>query len=140
MAATNFNKLPDIDLNKLNIHKDDKITCKLLMLIEGTYGIGVQESIKKYGYTEQRFYQLKKEFMEKGSEALIDEKRGPKDKSQRKEQIQMQIIRMRFLDPQANSDVIAQKLNQMGIKISRRSVERTITQYGLQKKTFSTKS
>ena len=30
--------------------------------------------------------------------------------------------------------VIAQKLNQMGHKVSKRSVERTITEYGLQKK------
>jgi arginine repressor len=32
--------------------------------------------------------------------------------------------------------VIAQKLNQTGFKISQRSVERTITEYGIQKKTL----
>lgn len=106
------------------------------MLIEGTYGIGVKKSIEKYGYTEQRYYQLKKDFMEKGSEALIDQKRGPKDKHIRKKQVDMQIIRMRFLDPNASAAVITQKLNQTGIKISQRSVERTVTEYGLQKKTL----
>lgn len=134
MAINKPNTFPDIELSKLNIQSNDKATIKLLMLIEGTYGIGVKKCIQKYGYTEQRYYQIKKEFMTRGSDALNDQKRGPKQKHVRKEQIDMQIIRMRFIDPQANAAVIAQKLNQMGIKISKRSVERTITQYGLQKK------
>lgn len=134
----NKNTIPllDLDLKKLGIKEDDKATNKLLMLIEGTYGIGVKKSIQKYGYTEQRYYQLKKDFKEKGSEALIDKKRGPKDGHVRKLRVDMQIIRMRFLDSKASAAVIAQKLNQMGIKISQRSVERTITKYGLQKKTL----
>lgn len=45
-----------------------------------------------------------------------------------------QIIRLRFLDPKASAEVIAQKLRQTGVKVSVRSVERTITEYGLQKK------
>lgn len=133
---SNTNPLANLDLEKLGIKEDDKATIKLLMLIEGTYGIGVKRSIEKYGYTEQRYYQLKKNFMEEGSEALIDKKRGPRDKHTKKKQVDMQIIRMRFLDPKAGADVIAQKLNQTGIKISQRSVERTITEYGLQKKTL----
>lgn len=134
--ANNPNNLPDIDLSRLNIRYDDKASLKFLMLIEGTYGRGVKESIKKYGYTEQRYYQLKKQFIKEGFEALVDGKRGPRNKHVRKELVEMQIIRMRFIDPEASAAVIAQKINQMGIKISRRSVERTITQYGLQKKTL----
>ncbi len=132
----NTTLLMDLDLEKLSIKKEDKATIKLLMLIEGTYGIGVKSSLEKYRYTEQRYYQLKKDFMENGSDALIDKKRGPKDKHTRKKQVDMQIIRMRFLDPKAGAAVIAQKLNQTGIKISQRSVERTITDFGLQKKTL----
>jgi hypothetical protein len=48
-----------------------------------------------------------------------------------------QVIRHRFLDPQASPDVIAQKLRQTGFEISTRSVERVISEYGLQKKTLS---
>jgi transposase len=129
--------LPNIDLTKLNILSDDKASLKFLMLIEGTYGIGVQESIAKYGYTEQRYYQLRKNFLKDGFESLIDSKRGPKDNHVREKQVEKLIIRFRFVDPHSGADVIAQKLNQMGIKISKRSVERTITEYGLQKKTSS---
>jgi len=132
----NTNQLIDLDLERLGIKKEDKAAIKLLMLVEGTYGIGVKKSREKYGYTEQRYYQLRKDFIENGSDALVDQKRGPKDRHTRKKQVEMQIIRMRFLDPKAGAAVIAQKLNQNGIKISQRSVERTITEYGLQKKTL----
>lgn len=128
-------KLADIDLGKLNISPDDKPALKLLMLVEGTYGIGVEKSIEKYGFSEQRYYQVKKSFMESGSDALVDLKRGPHGNHVRTEEVDKLIIRIRFLDPDAGAAVIAQQLNQQGFGISIRSVERTITEYGLQKKT-----
>lgn len=135
MATHNNPVLADIDLGKLNISPDDKPTAKLLMLLEGTYGIGVEKSIEKYGFSEQRYYQLRKAFMERGSDALVDMKRGPRGNHVRTEEVDKLIIRMRYLDPDSGAAVIAQKLNQQGIDISVRSVERTITEYGLQKKT-----
>ena len=135
MTEETNHKLPDLDLRELNISEEDKTALKLLMLIEGTYGIGVSKSVDKYGYSPQRYYQLKKSFMEKGSDALIDLKRGPHGSHVRTEEVDKLIIRMRHLDPSSSPAVIAQKLNQQGTKISVRSVERTITEYGLQKKT-----
>ncbi len=132
--------LPDLDLSLLNIKQEDGLATKMLMLIEGVYGMGVKHSIQKYGYTEQRYYQLLKDFRKHGSAALLDQKRGPKHNSSRTEEIIQQIIRHRFLDPEASAAVIAQKLKQTGIEVSLRSVERTIQQYGLQKKTSSVKS
>jgi len=135
MANNTNPRLPDLDFEKLNVKSDDSTSLKFLMLVEGAYGQGVKKSIKKYGYTEQRYYQLLNKFKEDGMDALINQKRGPKKNTVRSDRVIHQIIRHRFLDPQANSDVIAQKLNQQGIKISKRSVERTIQEYGLQKKT-----
>ena len=135
--STNQTTLGELNLEKLGIKEDDKASRKFLMLIEGTYGVGVQKSLEKYGYTEQRYYQLKKAFREDGFQALLEEKRGPKSKRVRTEQVERQIIRLRFLDPQSSAAVIAQKLTQQGVKISQRSVERTIQEYGLQKKTLS---
>src|SRR5690606_4923387 len=129
MATHNNPQLAGIDLGKLNISPDDKPTVKLLMLLEGTYGIGVEKSIEKYGFSEQRYYQLRKAFMEKGSEALVDMKRGPRRNHVRSDDVDKLIIRMRYLDPDSGASVIAQKLNQQGIGISVRSVERTITEY-----------
>ena len=103
--------LPDLDLHLFNVKSDDALTNKLLMLIEGVYGLGVKHSIKKYNYTEQRYYQLLKEFKNLGSDALIEQKRGPKNNSRRSEKIIQQIIQHKFLDPNASAADIAQKLS-----------------------------
>ncbi|MDP3433046.1 MAG: hypothetical protein Q8T04_08805 [Bacteroidota bacterium] len=116
------------------IDPKDSLSMKLSMLIEGHCTIGVQEAIKKYGYTEQRYYQLLLKYQEGGAQALIDNKPGSDKQPVRTKDIVNQIIRLRFLDPFSSAGVIAQKLNQIGHKVSKRSVERTITEYGLQKK------
>lgn len=116
------------------IDQKDSLSMKLSMLIEGHCTIGVHEAIKKYGYTEQRYYQLLLKYQEGGARALIDNKPGSDKQTVRTKEIVNQIIRLRFLDPFSSADVIAQKLKQIGHKVSKRSVERTITEYGLQKK------
>jgi transposase len=116
------------------IDTEDSLGIKLSMLIEGHCTIGVYEAIKKYGYTEQRYYQLLGKYLEEGSQGLIDKKPGSDKQPVRTKDTVNQIIRMRFLDPFSSAGVIAQKLNQIGHKVSKRSVERTITEYGLQKK------
>lgn len=116
------------------IDQKDSLSMKLSMLIEGHCTIGVHEAIKKYGYTEQRYYQLLAKYQEGGAQALIDNKPGSDKQPVRTKEIVNQIIRFRFLDPFSGVDVIAQKLSQIGHKVSKRSVERTITEYGLQKK------
>lgn len=132
--------LPDLDPSLLGIKEDDQTSRKFFMLIEGTYGLGVKHSIAKYGYSEQRYYQLLKKFRTEGISGLRNKKRGPKENSVRTEKVNQQIIRYRFLDPEMSPEVITQKLGQTGIKISQRSVSRTIAEFGLQKKTLSTKS
>ena len=66
-----------------------------------------------------------------------NQKRGPKTNYVRTDEVERQVIRHRFLDPDATVDVIAQKLRQAGFPISTRSVDRVIEKYGLQKKTLS---
>jgi hypothetical protein len=133
-------QLPDLDLSLLGLDDDDAASRKFLMLVEGVYGKGAKHAYQKYGYTEQRFYQLLRALRTSGIEGLIDNKRGPKKNSRRTESVTQQIIRQRFLDPDASAAVIAQKLRQSNFLISARSVERTIQEFGLQKKTLSVKS
>ncbi len=61
---------------------------------------------------------------------------GPKRNYKRTEVVTKQVLRYRFLDPEANCGVIAQKLKQAGYNVSQRSVERVINEYGLQKKGY----
>ncbi|RLD53592.1 MAG: hypothetical protein DRJ01_19185 [Bacteroidetes bacterium] len=120
--------------NDFKIDPNDKLSVKIAMLFEGHCTIGVYEAIKKYGYTEQRYYQLLKEYNKKGSEGIRDKKRGSNKRPVRNKEITNQIIRHRFLDTEASTEVRSQKLKQNGYNVSVRSVERTITEYGLQKK------
>lgn len=119
------------------VDSDDKLAVKMAMLFEGRCTIGVKEAVKKYGYTEQSYYQLLKKYKEKGAGGLIDKKRGSHKQPVRTGELTDQIVRMRFLDPLASTDVLTQKLKQLGYKVGKRSVERTITELGLQKKRMS---
>jgi hypothetical protein len=122
----------------LPVKEDDQITLKLAMLFEGQCeGLGPTKAAEKFGYTRQRYYQILYHFMDQGAEALKSLKPGPKRNYHRTNEVIRQIIRYRFLDPQMSPEVIAQKLNQDGYLIAIRSVERVVSEYGLQKKTPS---
>jgi transposase len=115
----------------------DEVGKKFAMLIEGECeGLGPSQAAKKYGYTKQRYFQLLHAYREQGSSALQDKPRGPKRNYRRTDELVRQVIRHRFLDPAASTEVIAQKLRQTGFVISNRSVSRVIAEYGLQKKTL----
>ena len=108
------------------------------MIFEALYrpDTAVQEIVDKYGYKRESFYQIFNKLKIGGSESLKDKPRGPKQNYKRTIEVTKQAIRLRFLDPEANSEVITQKLKQFGYSISQRSVERIIGDYGLQKKGY----
>lgn len=114
---------------------DDEVTVKLLMLIEGECkGLGVAKASQKYGYSRERYRQLRNAFHEQGARALASKPRGPRRKSVSTHEAIRQIIRHAFLDPQASAEVIAQKLQQTGCEISIRSVQRVLEDFGMGKK------
>jgi len=122
---------------RLAVRADDEITRKLAMLIEGECEkLGPTRAARKFGYTKQRYYQLRDVFLKVGAQGLQSHKRGPKSHYRRTAEAVRQVIRHRFLDPQASAEVIAQKLTQSGWTISIRSVQRVIEEFGLQKKTL----
>ena len=120
----------------LEVPDEDEITYKLAMLIEGECeGLGPAKAAKKFNFSRQRYFQIRSAFNNQGALVLLSQKRGPKRNYRRTEEVIRQVIRHRFLDPEASADVIAQKLRQCGLTISTRSVERIIEKFGLQKKT-----
>ena len=122
----------------LALRPDDEVARKLAMLIEGEcQGLGPAAAARKFGLSKQRYFQLRQAFRAQGALALHSQKRGPKHNYRRTDEVIRQIIRHRFLDPEASAEVIAQKLRQSGWIISTRSVQRTIEHFGLQKKTSS---
>jgi transposase len=122
----------------LPVRPDDEIARKLAMLIEGECeGLGPSQAAEKFGFSKQRYFQLRAVFSERGAAALQSLKRGPKTHYRRTAEVVRQVIRHRFLDPEASAEVIAQKLCQSGWEISIRSVQRVIEEFGLQKNSIS---
>lgn len=120
----------------LAVPQGDEISRKLAMLYEGECGgLGPTRAARKFGYSKQWYFQLLNAYRQHGAIALQSNKRGPKTNYRRTHEVVRQVIRHRFLDPDASAEVIAQKLRQCGSTISTRSVERVIEEFGLQKKT-----
>jgi len=125
------------DYGTLPISGDDEITRKLSMLIAGQCGNEpIDEVVARFDYSRQRYFQLLAQFRKQGAKGLLSSKRGPKAKYRRTQEVVCQVIRHRFLDPEASTKVIAQKLRQCHFRVSKRTVDRIIAQYGLQKKTL----
>lgn len=98
----------------------------------GSLVVPVEDEITR----KQRYFQLRELFAARGAAALLSRKRGPQRNYRRTDELVRQVIRHRFLDPDATVEVIAQKLRQSGLPIGTRSVERVIAEFGLQKKTL----
>lgn len=121
----------------LLILPQDEITLKLAMLYEGQCeGSGATKAAAKFGYSKARYFQLLHLLQEQGALALQSKPTGPKSNYRRTDEVVRQVIRHRFLDPEASADVITQKLRQTHQSLSLRSVQRVIADYGLQKKTL----
>lgn len=126
------------DGGDLFITHEDEVAWKLVMLVSGECEVQNKQDIaRRFGFSKQRYYQLRAAFQRDGTAALSSSKRGPKTNYRRGGETTRQIIRHRFLDPDASAEVIGQKLRQRGFSISDRSVYRVIEEYGLQKKGFT---
>lgn len=122
---------------QLAVDPDDQIACKILMLVQGECGTESRTKVAAaYGYSRQRYFQVRQAYQAGGAAALANHKRGPKGNYRRTDDVVRQIIQYRFLDGDLSAEVIAQKLRQQGRQIAARSVQRVIEDYGLQKKTL----
>lgn len=122
----------------LAIDPDDEVSSKLAMLVKGECGSdGPSHAAAEFGFSRQRYFQLRTLFHKHGAAGLVSGRRGPKTNYRRTREVVCQVVRYRFLDPEISGEVIAQKLRQGGFGISARSVERVLAEFGLQKKTLS---
>ena len=120
----------------LLVKQGDDASLKIAMLLQGECTqIGPTQAAKNFKYSKSRYYQIRAAFLQQGSEGILPKKTGPKRNYRRTPAVNKCVIRARFLDPDVSAEVIASKLRQDGYPIATRSVERIISQYGLQKKT-----
>src|SRR5258708_3285751 len=79
---------------RLAVPKDDEVTRKLAMLIEGECeGLGPARAAKKFGFSKQRYFQLRAAFAELGAGSLQSQKRGPRTFYRRTAEVVRQAIR-----------------------------------------------
>jgi transposase len=128
------------EAGSLPVPQNDQLIRRFAMLLEGECHTSPKAAAEKFELSRSRYFQLRQQFQQDGIQALVPQKTGPKRNYRRTDEIVRQVIRHRFLDPEASAEVIAQKLVQCGATISIRSVERIIQDYALQKKTVSTPS
>jgi hypothetical protein len=122
----------------LSINSDDEVARKLAMLVKGECGPdGPSCAAAEFGFSKQRYFQLRTLFHELGAAGLVSHRRGPKSNYRRPREVVHQVVRYRFLDADISAEVIAQKLQQNDFPISTRTVERILADFGLQKKTLS---
>ena len=122
----------------LSIDPEDEVSIKLAMLVKGECGgDGPSRAAKEFGFSRQRYFQLRNLFRAHGAAGLVSTRRGPKTNYRRTREVVCQVVRYRFLDADMSGEVIAQKLRQNGFVISARSVDRILAEFGLQKKTLS---
>jgi len=123
----------------LPVAASDQQAHRFLMLLEGEcLENNISAVAQHYGFSRPRYYQLLEDYKIGGLPALEPQKTGPKSNYRRTDQAVRQVLRHRFLDPNASPEVITQKLCQTHFRISLRSVHRIIADYGVQKKTLRT--
>jgi len=120
---------------ELAIGRHDEVAWKLLMLVEGECGTETRIKVaRRFGFSKQRYYQVRAAFRQRGAAALASARRGPKTNYRRGGEVTRQIVRYRYLDPDVSAEVIGQKLRQDGFAIADRSVYRVLEEFGLQER------
>jgi transposase len=110
----------------------DEASLDLLMLIEGeTSGAPLDEVLARVGRSRSTYYEKLRRFREQGLEGLIAQPTGPRGAWRRPLEVVRFIVRARLRNPERSAAELAEELSRLGHTVSLRSVERTLTQFGL---------
>lgn len=111
---------------------DDEVGADLAMLIAGeTSGRPLPAVLAEFGRSRSTYYDKLKRFREGGVAALLARPSGPRTAWRRPLEVVRFIVTSRLRDPDRSTPQIAEDLARLGHVVSVRSVERTLTQFGL---------
>ena len=120
----------------LPVRGEDTAANDLLMLIEGeTSGRALEEVLAEFGRSRSAYYEKLRRFREIGMEGLFARPPGPRTAWRRPLEVVRFIVKARLRDPALTAAAIAEELARQGQDVSIRSVERTLTQFGLTRST-----
>jgi transposase len=110
----------------------DEAALDLVMLIEGeTSGRALEDVLAQYGRSRSTYYEKLRRFRESGVEGLLARPPGPRSAWRRPLEVVRYIVTARLRDPELGAATIAEDLARQGHSVSVRSVERTLSQFGL---------
>ncbi len=116
----------------LAIRSDDDAALDLAMLIDGeTGGRPLDEILAEYGRSRSTYYEKLRRFREQGVEGLLARPPGPRTAWRRPMEVVRFVVTARLRDPARGAADISEDLARLGHAVSVRSVERTLTQFGL---------
>lgn len=104
----------------------------LVMLIEGeTSGRDLETVLEQFGRSRSTYYEKLRRFREDGIEGLFARPPGPRGPWRRPIEVVRFIVTTRLRQPERSAASIAEDLARLGHYVSIRSIERTLTQFGL---------
>jgi transposase len=102
------------------------------MLIEGeTSGKPLEDVLERYARSRSTYYEKLSRFRTAGLAGLMARPPGPRSAWRRPLEVIRYIVTARLRQPERTAAEIAQDLARLGHALSVRSVERTLTQFGL---------
>jgi len=111
---------------------EDDAAIDLLMLIEGeTSGRALDDVLQQFGRSRSTYYEKLRRFREQGVTGLLSRPPGPSSPWRRPIDVIRYIVTARLRSPARTAPDIAEALVRLGHQVSVRSVERTLTQFGL---------
>jgi transposase len=116
----------------LQVRAEDTAAVDLAMLIEGeTSGRPLEEVLAVYGRSRSTYYEKLRRFREHGFDGLHSRPPGPRTAWRRPLEILRFVVTSRIRHPDQSAADIAAALERLGHRLSVRSVERTLSQFGL---------
>lgn len=116
----------------LPLRRGDEAALDLAMLIEGeTSGRELEDVLARYGRSRSTYYEKLRRFQELGLEGLVARAPGPRGPWRRSVDVLRFVVGARLREPRRSATEIAGDLAREGHDVSVRSVERTLTQFGL---------
>jgi transposase len=116
----------------LPLPAQDEAAIDLVMLIEGeTSGRALDDVLAEFGRSRSTYYEKLRRFREQGVQGLLSRPPGPRSAWRRPLEVVRFIVTSRLRHPGRSAAEIASELDRLGHSVSTRSVERTLTQFGL---------
>jgi transposase len=116
----------------LPLRDDDDAVVDLVMLIEGeTSGRELEDVLQQFGRSRSTYYEKLRRFRDQGIEGLLARPPGPRGPWRRPIEVVRFVVTTKLRHPERPAAEIAGDLAARGHHVSVRSIERTLSQFGL---------